>query len=150
MISIREVKESELEAVALLEGQVFSDSWTLQGLKETYAQPGAFILAAYSEGQMLGYSIVYTVLDEAELVRIAVAASARRQGVGQMILKNTEQVSAKRGAARMFLEVRMNNEPAAAFYRKHGFRVDGIRKAFYQKPIDDAVLMSKKLDADAN
>ena len=44
------------------------------------------------------------------------------------------------------LDVRISNEPAIAFYKKHGFIEDGIRKGFYEQPKEDALLMSKEID----
>ena len=85
MLSVRNMVESDLDAIATLESMTFSDAWTAKSIYDTFCQSQAFIVTAESNGKIAGYCIVYFVLDEGEIARIAVDSSCRRQGVGRKI-----------------------------------------------------------------
>ena len=67
MPSVRSMKCSDVEAVAKLEAQIFTDAWSEKSISETLDQPQAFILVAEQADEIVGYCIVYYVLDEAEI-----------------------------------------------------------------------------------
>lgn len=140
---VRNTIESDLEAIAFLEEQTFSDAWTLKSIQDTFQQSQAFIVTAESDGKVAGYCIVYFVLDEGEIARVAVENSYRRQGVGRSIIEQVEKVCQEKGIIRLMLDVREGNDSARQFYQSLGFEEDGIRKSFYSLPEEDAVLMSK-------
>ena len=76
---------SDLQDIAALESEIFFDAWSLKSLEETWYQKNAVIFAAKTEEKIAGYLIIYYVLDEGEIARIATAPSMRRQGAaGQM------------------------------------------------------------------
>lgn len=146
MLIVRNMKTSDVEAVAALEQSIFTDAWSMKGLLETAEQPHAFILVAEENESIVGYAIVYTVIDEAEIARIAVDSSKRKKGVGQDLLREICRIGLQRGAERLLLDVRESNEAARRFYSKFGFEEDGIRKNFYQNPKEHAVLMSMSIE----
>ncbi len=145
MQMIREIKETDVKALANLEKNIFSDAWSEQGIRDTLAQPQAFVVVAEQDRKIAGYCIVYYVLDEAEIARIAVEPSCRRQGIGQKILDFTKVLCIQKNVSRLLLDVRESNQTARCFYEKYGFGVDGIRKNFYDNPKENAVLMSMTL-----
>ena len=142
MIDVHKISENDIEAVAALEAEIFSDAWSEKSIKETYEQKNATILGAFKEDTLIGYVIFYYVLDEGEIARIAVSTSHRRQGVADKIFAGLLQFCAEKEIARVLLDVRESNEAAIAFYRKCGFTEDGIRKNFYDNPKENALLMS--------
>ena len=142
MTEIRKISENDIEAIAYLESEIFSDAWSEKSIKETYENQNACILGAYKEGVLAGYVIFYYVLDEGEIARIAVSPQYRRQGVADQIFAGLLDFCAEKSIERILLDVRISNEPAIAFYRKSGFAEDGIRKKFYENPKEDALLMS--------
>ena len=79
---------SDLQDIAALESEIFSDAWSLKSLEETWNQKNAVIFAAKTEEKIAGYLIIYYVLDEGEIARIATAPSMRRQGSGTADNKN--------------------------------------------------------------
>ena len=91
---------------------------------------------------MIGYVVFYYVLDEGEIVRIAVDAACRRQGAAGQMLKELWRFCSEKEITRMMLDVRKSNKPAIYFYQSHGFVEDGIRKNYYENPSEDAILMS--------
>jgi [ribosomal protein S18]-alanine N-acetyltransferase len=80
-----------------------------------------------------------------ELESVAVAASARRAGVGQGLCAAVIGWCRAQGAAAIELEVRAASAGAIALYSGLGFVVEGRRPRYYRKPMDDAVLMRLKL-----
>ena len=145
MLIVRNMIESDVEAIATMESAVFSDAWTAKSIEDTDNQPQAFIVTAELDGKVAGYCIVYFVLDEGEIARIAVDNCFRRQGVGRKLLEQVERTCKEKGIIRLMLDVRESNESARAFYKSLGFEEDGVRKNFYEMPKENAVLMSKVL-----
>lgn len=141
----RNATEEDITHIAALEADTFSDAWTAQSIYDTFCQKQAFITVAEVDGEFAGYCIIYYVLDEGEIARIAIEKKFRRQGVGRGILDYTCKCLKERKIDRLLLDVRMSNVSAEAFYRQYGFAKDGIRKNFYAKPQEDAILMSKTL-----
>ena len=102
----------------------------------------SFIVAEDGEGGVLGYAGLQVVLDEGYIDNIAVEEAARRHGVGDALL----DVFCRFGEvnlAFLTLEVRASNQAAIALYEKHGFTQAGLRKNYYDKPREDAVLMTR-------
>lgn len=145
MLVFRKMTEVDADQVACLEADIFSDAWTINSIQETLRQKQAFIAVAEMEGRIVGYCILYYVLDEGEIARIAVDKTTRKQGVGKGILDYVSDSCKKLGVERLLLDVRESNEIARRFYERYGFAVDGIRKNFYEQPKEHAVLMSKML-----
>jgi ribosomal-protein-alanine N-acetyltransferase len=85
------------------------------------------------------------VLDEAEITNIAVTAPYRKRGIAVKLLEGLEMICRKKNVKYLHLEVRESNTAARSLYGKMGFEIDGIRKSFYQKPTENAVLMTKVL-----
>lgn len=142
MIDVHKISENDIKAVTVLEAEIFSDAWSEKSIKETYEQKNAMILGAFKEDTLVGYVIFYYVLDEGEIARIAVSPSCRRQGVADNIFHGLLHFCAEKGIERILLDVRQSNDAAIAFYRKCGFKEDGIRKNFYENPKENALLMS--------
>ena len=134
---------AHLPAVAALEKACFpADPWSEELFRGALSSPHACVLLALGEdGGILGYAVVSTVLDEGNLDNIAVARSARRQGVADALLSALTGFSREKLAVLM-LEVRASNVPAIALYEKHGFAAVGRRKNYYDAPKEDAILMT--------
>ncbi len=90
---------------------------------------------------VVGYSCLYGVLDEGELAKVAVHPDDRRRGVGEMLVRAMLTAASVRGIERCYLEVRESNFAARRLYVKLGFEPVGVRKRFYEKPTEDAVVM---------
>ncbi len=132
-----------LPAVAALEKICFpADPWSEELFREALENPSvAVLLAQRADGAILGYAVLSTVLDEGNLDNIAVAPDARRQGVGEALLRTLTGFGREHLSCLM-LEVRASNTPAIALYEKHGFQAVGRRKNYYDAPKEDAVLMT--------
>lgn len=137
---------SHLPQVAALEKLCFpADPWSEAIFRAALDDPATAVLLAENEdGAVLGYAVLYTVLDEGNLDNIAVAPEYRRQGIGEALLSAVVGFS-REHLARLMLEVRASNAPALALYRKFGFAEVGRRKNYYTAPREDAVLMTAEL-----
>ncbi|MCI8303924.1 MAG: ribosomal protein S18-alanine N-acetyltransferase [Lawsonibacter sp.] len=130
--------------IAALEKECFSAPWSEQLLSDALFDPQAsFIVADDGEGNILGYAGLHAVLDEGYIDNIAVVPDARRHGVASALL----EVFCRFGAvnlAFLTLEVRASNAAAIGLYEKHGFQRAGLRPGYYQKPREDAVIMTRE------
>lgn len=141
----RKIEEKDIGQIVRLEKETFSDAWSETSIRETCAQSQAFITVTEVDGNIAGYCIIYYVLDEAEIARIAVDEHFRRQGIGHELLSYTFACCEEKKIERVLLDVRESNVSARAFYKKEGFSEDGIRKDFYEGPKEHAVLMSQSI-----
>ena len=137
--------KEDIKQIAELEASIFSDAWTENGVRESFEQAQSFITVAEVDGGFAGYCIIYYVMEEAEIARIAISEDVRRCGIGKGLLNYTCECCKERQIERLLLDVRESNEGAIAFYKKYGCQTDGIRKNFYDIPKEDAVLMSRIL-----
>ena len=141
---IRDARESDLPQLLSLEQACFSVPWTEQMLRSQLAPGQGIFLAAEADGELAGYAGAQYVMDEGYISNVAVAPSRRRCGVADALLDALEARAAALGLAFLTLEVREGNAPARALYAKHGYRDVGRRKNYYEKPREDAILMTKE------
>lgn len=143
-ITIRPMTEEDLEQVETIERESFSVPWSFDAFKSAMALPHTIYLVACAGREILGYCGMYISLDEGEIPNVAVRPDARNRRVGERMLSELLRRGADRGVASVFLEVRAGNEPARKLYARLGFEAAGVRKNFYEKPVEDAVIMWKK------
>lgn len=139
---------SHVPQVAALERECFSMPWSETMLEDSlYDSNASFIVAEDEEGNILGYAGLHAVLDEGYIDNIAVEEAARRHGVASALLDVFCRF-AEVNLAFLTLEVRKSNAAAIALYEKHGFQMAGLRKGFYQRPREDAVIMTRYFNQD--
>ena len=85
----------------------------------------------------------YRLRVEADITNVAVQPEYRRCGIGEMLMKDAENGAVSRKCESITLEVRVSNTAAISLYNKSGYKQAGIRKGFYEKPKEDALLMTK-------
>ena len=121
----------QLEA---LERACFSAPWTRAQLASQLPDDRHVFLIAAAGETVLGYANFLHVLDEGDIGNVAVAPEYRRQGVADALL---DALCARAAALDL-----VSNAPAIALYRKNGFQTVGQRRNYYQKPDEDALLMT--------
>lgn len=144
-MQIRPMTINDCEQVAAIEAESFSLPWSLSAFTNTVEKENFRYFVAEKAGEILGYCGFLFVLDEAEIPNVCVKASARKQGVGRQMLTVLIEEALRLGIATLFLEVRESNVAARRLYESLGFVENGIRKNFYEQPVEHAVLMSKTL-----
>lgn len=140
-MEIKKMTGEEVPAVAELEKRIFSMPWSEQGFYDTLTMENVIFLTAIEDGQLLGYCGIYLAADEGEITNVAVAPEHRRRGIAERLVRTLLEETKPLGIRNYILEVRASNAGAIGLYRKLGFAVSGVRKNFYQKPAEDAVVM---------
>lgn len=140
---VRKMQPEDASAVAALEAECFSEPWSEQAFLDALKQPEAMMMVAVGMGNNpMGYCGIYLSADEGEITNVAVRPDHRKQGIADAILTAVFSEAQNRGARIIYLEVRESNIPAQKLYEKHGFLSCGIRKNFYRKPTEHAIVMS--------
>lgn len=138
---IRNMEISDLDQVCAIEQDIFSDAWSRQGFLDSLDNEQALLLCAVDGDEVLGYCCLYTMFDEGEIVNVAVHPERRCLGIGAQMIKILMDQGCAKGVCQFYLEVRESNVPAQWLYEKMGFAVVGIRKNFYVKPVENALVM---------
>jgi ribosomal-protein-alanine N-acetyltransferase len=116
-------------------------SWSEEALRETVLLPGISAYVSERNSVITGIVVGRQVLDEAEILNLAVAWGMRRRGEGGALVRQLLNRFEEGGVSRVFLEVRESNAGGIAFYRELGFQAVGIRKDYYQDPKEPARVM---------
>lgn len=143
MIKIREMQLDDLDQVMVIENENFSSPWTETGFFTFLIRQDALFLVAEEEKKILGYCGVVMVPDEGDITNVAVAKERQNQGIGKMLVEELVKKSREAGVTQLYLEVRKSNERAIHVYEKMGFVQNGLRKDYYEDPVEDAVLMKR-------
>ena len=141
MIEIIPMNESHVAAVAELEKQNFSEPWPEIAVRSELTNKLALWLVAVEDGVVAGYVGSQTVLQEADMMNIAVGDGFRRRGIAKRLV---EELIRRLDAYQLTLEVRASNAPAIALYDSLGFTQVGLRKNYYHKPKEDALILRKE------
>ena len=143
---IRMMRAEDAGAVAdILRRSPEAVSWPETVLKETLGSEGGLELVSEADGAALGFLIGRRVVEEAEILNLAVAPGSRRVGEGTALLKAAFESFRSCGARHVFLEVRESNAAGIAFYEKHGFSKTGRREGYYRDPVEAAIVMEIRL-----
>jgi ribosomal-protein-alanine N-acetyltransferase len=140
------MNERDLDQVAALEASLQLFSWSRGNFADSLsAGHGAWVCRL--GGELIGFSVVMLVIDEAHLLNIGVAGRFQGRGYGARLLRNAMLRARQGGARKLFLEVRPSNERAVELYRHFGFRQIGLRKGYYPATLgrEDALIFDKEL-----
>lgn len=128
----------------------FGEAWTASQCAGLFAMPGIWLTLARDEafGGVVGFALSRIVVDEAELLLLAVRRRAQGRGIGKMLLDRFALLASRRGATRLHLEVREGNH-AVKLYEKAGYGLIGRRSNYYNGPDGrnyDALTFSRMAD----
>ena len=143
-IHVTRVGAEHISAIAAIERECFGDPWTEESL-QILLDGRAVGFAALCGGKLAGYVGMLCVLDEGQLINVAVSSDFRRRGIGAALMDELERYSRENGIVYLSLEVRESNLAARNLYTAKGYVECGIRKSFYSKPLENAVVMTKEL-----
>lgn len=142
MWKIEPMQAQDVPEVYRIEAESIQNPWSEKALAEELDNSLAVFFVARGPEGIRGYYGLHQVLDEADLVSIAVDERSRRQGLGGLLMEHMLDWCRANQIIRLMLEVRLSNAPARALYQRFGFVEDGIRRGYYQNPKEDAMLMS--------
>ena len=138
------MNDGHVSQVAQLEKLCFSDPWSENSIASELENPLALWLVAEKNGAVAGYVGSQTVMDETDMMNIAVHPDHRRQGIAEALIEALIAVLKLKGSRSLTLEVRASNENARRLYEKLGFQQAGIRKNYYRNPREDAIILRKE------
>ena len=143
------MQPEHLSSVIEIERKSNSHPWTERNFNDAMSS-GYMNLLALEHDQVCAFAIARLLVDEAELLLIAVTPSERRRGVAAWLWTELAQRLRNRCATAVFLEVRASNAPARSFYASRGLTQIGVRKNYYPSGVhdgnrEDAILMQVTL-----
>jgi ribosomal-protein-alanine N-acetyltransferase len=134
---------AQIDDVLAIEEAAFTSPWTrAMYLAELENHGVSFcFLAKNDDGRAVGFCSVWRVADELHINNLAVLPGFRRAGIGSALLQHVLLHGAQSGALRATLEVRQSNDAARMLYERFGFTVAGVRRSYYSKPVEDALVL---------
>lgn len=143
---LRRMVEGDVSAVARLERDTFSSPWRADAFLSVMSGKETEIWVAEVEGEgVVGYAVMWCVLDHGELANLAVHPGHRNRGLGSLLLDRVIDRASTRGARNLYLEVRASNHRAAELYERKGFHEIGWRRNYYDRPREDARVLAMRL-----
>ena len=144
MIQIVPMNESHVTSVAELEKLCFSMPWSETSVRSELTNPLSLWLVAVENDCVLGYIGSQSVMDEADVMNVAVDPRYRRNGIALALVEALVAALNEKGVHALLLEVRASNEPAKALYARQGFVQVGHRPNYYRNPKEDALILKKE------
>ena len=141
---IENMTASHVPEIAALEKLCFSDPWSEKSIASELDNPLSCWLVSLEGETVTGYVGSQTVLDETDMMNIAVRPDFRRQGIARALIEALTVQLKKRGSRALMLEVRSSNASARMLYEKLGFVQVGIRRNYYHNPREDALILRKE------
>lgn len=140
------MNERDLDAVTELERNVQAFPWSRGNFADSLAA-GYGVWVCRVGGDLVGFSVIMTVVDEAHLLNVAVCRRYQGKGYGARLLLHAMEQARLHGAGKLLLEVRPSNERAVALYRHIGFRQIGLRRGYYPAADgrEDALVFEREL-----
>lgn len=152
-IVIKPMTKEHIPQVVKIEEQSFSMPWSENAFLESFSYDHALFLVALDEcckqsdeeDTVAGYIGMYKVFNEGDITNIAVSPDYRGKGIGLALMNEIKELAIQKNIETLILEVRESNSTAINLYEKVGFNRAGIRKNFYEKPVENAIVMYMQL-----
>lgn len=142
-MTIESMTVDDISQVAEIERQIFSIPWSEKAFRNSMESDNTIYIVAKENDNVAGYAGMYLSFEEGNITNVAVNPLSRRKGIGEKIVRDILNRAYEKGVRDVFLEVRETNSVAIALYEKIGFKEEGIRKNFYDKPRENALIMWK-------
>lgn len=143
MIRLEQMTDAHVAQIAELEKLCFSDPWSEHSVASELNNRLSLWLVALDGDTVAGYVGSQSVLDEADMMNIAVHPDYRRQGIARDLVLALSDALKEKGIRGLMLEVRASNAPAIALYEQLGFIQVGLRPNYYRNPKENALILKK-------
>ena len=143
-MKVKKYESKYFSSLYEIEKEAFSDFWSEKGMKDELSLKQANYYVAEDDGEIIGFAGFWLIIDEAEIMKVAVRKSERGKGVGNALLLAIIEDATMMGAKTILLEVREGNTPARKLYEKHGFISYTTREKYYEGK-ENAILYKKNL-----
>jgi ribosomal-protein-alanine N-acetyltransferase len=139
----RSSSPADLADVAALQRRSFSHAWGAEAIQWELENTNVarIYVARTASDELVAYCACWIVFDELHINSLAVDESARRQGIARRLLDRVVRDAVAEGARMATLEVRQSNIAARALYEGLGFRIEGVRRNYYQDPREDGLIL---------
>lgn len=137
---IIQMEQRHVEEVCKISEECFSEPWSLDGIRTELENKNSITFVCEIDGKTIGFVNMHFILDEGCINNIAVTSIARNMEIGSDLINHLIEFGRKKSLSFITLEVRESNAKAINFYEKHEFLKVGMRKNFYNKPIENALL----------
>ena len=144
-MTFREMLVEDLDQVVDIEQNLFSVPWTKEGFLTYLMKKDTMFFVVEEKERILGYCSMMPVLDEGDLLNVAVRSDRQKEGIGQFLVDSMLRMAEMQGIRLVHLEVRQGNGTARRLYQRLGFKEDGLRRDYYENPVENAVLMTKTM-----
>lgn len=142
-IVYRLMDNDDVKQVAAIEKKIFSIPWSEKAFSDSLKNENTVYVVAGIANEIVAYCGAYISYEEAGISNVAVKEEFRRKNIAENMLSKLFDECKKRGVSDITLEVRETNVSAICLYEKLGFEEAGIRKKFYDKPVENALIMWK-------
>lgn len=143
-MTFREMLVEDLDQVVEIENSLFSVPWSKEGFFTFLIKDESMFFVVEEKGKILGYCSMQIVLDEGDILNVAVRRERQKEGIGYFLVDSMLMMAEARGVRTVHLEVREGNDTARRLYQRLGFTEDGLRKNYYTDPLENAVLMTRR------
>ncbi len=147
-VIITNADSTHVAGIHAIEVECFSDPWSEHSIVSQLPDDNHVFLVALDGENVVGYVGMMNVLDEGYISNVAVTSAYRRQKIADRLIDTLIERAESMNLSFVTLEVRESNEPAKALYAKHKFETVGVRKNYYSKPKENAILMTAYLKGD--
>ena len=144
-LAFRDLREEDLDNVMDIELEAYPEAWSIGMFREEIRSTRSRFVVALLGERIVGYGGFWLVLDEAHITSVTVRDIYRGRGFGRQVLAHLLAIARAHSIRIATLEVRSSNRHAIGLYETMGFRTVGIRKGYYSKTNEDAIVMLKEL-----
>lgn len=138
--------ETDIDGVLEISNLSFSSPWSRLSYEQELNNSLARYFVAKLDNKIVGFVGTWIIVDESHITNVAVHPDYRKLGIASKLIEEMISYCDKQNCTAYTLEVRASNKPAISLYEKHGFKIDGVRKEYYQDNKEDALLMWRRIN----
>ena len=144
-MKIRTLISDDIDAIYQIECNSFSKPWSKNAIEQELENPLAYYVVAEKDSVAVGYAGMWQVMGEGQITNVAVDSGYRGNGIGKDLIKALIHAAKGNQLEVLLLEVRESNMAARGLYEQCGFTQTGLRKNYYEAPVENAILMEYKV-----
>ncbi|BCN29667.1 ribosomal protein S18-alanine N-acetyltransferase [Anaeromicropila herbilytica] len=138
---VRKMKLEDIEKVCEIENILFSSPWKSHDFESSSVDNNNIYLVVVEHDEIIAYCGLWGVAGEGQINNVAVKKEYQNKKIGFLMISELIERGKGKNLTAFTLEVRVSNERAIRLYHRLGFKDAGIRKNFYDKPKEDALIM---------
>ncbi|GAA0122537.1 MAG: ribosomal protein S18-alanine N-acetyltransferase [Clostridium argentinense] len=141
---IEPMNDKTTKSVQEISALSFPIPWSLQSIEKELTNKFARYVTLKMDDTVIGFGGMWVIFEEAHITNIAIHPDYRKMGYSHIIVDSLESICKSEGVTAMTLEVRASNIAAQKLYENHGFKVEGVRKGYYEDNREDGLIMWKR------